>query len=125
MNPSTLPADLATQEKPAGEINGDIAASDGDTAVTGVLCDDTAKAGGETIVTGGDPAASGGDTAASGGDMAKAKSNDDMSSEHDVSYFRELLVSETKRLTTECEKWDKVISSTDNLLDDGGSTCPH
>lgn len=118
MNPSTPPADLATQEKPAGEINGDIAASDGDTAVTGVLCDDMAKAGGETIVTGGD-------TAASGGDTAKAKSNDDMSSEHDVSYFRELLVSETKRLTTECEKWDKVISSTDNLSDDGGSTCPH
>ncbi|KAI0224194.1 hypothetical protein LSAT2_024798 [Lamellibrachia satsuma] len=116
VNPSTPPADLATQEKPAGEINGDIAASDGDTAMTGVLCDDMAKAGGETIVTGGDTAASGGDTAASDGDTAK--SNDDMSSEHDVSYFRELLVSETKRLTTECEKWDKVISSTDNLSDD-------
>ena len=50
-----------------------------------------------------------------------AKTDGDVTSEHDVSYYRRLIISETERLTTECGKWDEIDSSTDNLSDDGES----
>lgn len=103
-----------------------MAATGNDTAAT---ASDTSAIGSDTAATGSDTvAATGSDTAATGSNAAdpvsKVKSDDDLSQEHDMSYFRELLVSETKRLTAESDKWNEIISLTDNLSEEGGSHSP-
>ena len=39
--------------------------------------------------------------------------------EHDVTYFRNLLQSETDRLNQLCHKWDDINTNTPDLTDDG------
>ena len=122
--------------------SGDAGLAGVDTAMT---CGDTAGAigdaaleDGNTAVKDGDTACTGNDTAVKDGDMEVgdtattvtassdtadlgAKTGGDVTSEHDVSYYRRLIINETERLTTECGKWDAIDGSTDNLSDDGGS----
>ena len=95
----------------------DMTANGSDMAANG---SDMAATGSDTAVTGNDAAATGSDTADL---VVKVKSDDDLLPEHDVSYFRQLLVSEAKRLTTVSEKWNEINTSTDHLSEEGGCHC--
>ena len=106
-------------------VVGDASGPDVDAAVTDSDAGgDAALACGDTVVTGGEVTVGDNATAVTAsGDTANliAKTDGAMTTEHDVSYYRRLMISETERLTIECGKWDAIVSSTDNLSDDGGS----
>ena len=109
----------------------DMTAAGSDMTTTGIdmaaTGSDMTAAGSDMTAAGNDAAATGSDTAATGSDTAdlvtKVKSDDDLLPVHDVSYFRQLLVSETKRLTAVSEKWNEIITSTDHLSEEGGCHC--